>query len=176
MKEVIIDTLIDSAKLLPFLFLSGGIAGYLSTKITGILISHLSALMLATISTLLFVASLLLPAMGYHNAVLFITLFTGAAYSRLVAASSVAVRYPEDERRASFTSLQTAIMYLITTLAFFLSSLLLPDPGITTQNLNRLLVVSALAACGFPVMVIILQKKLAKRIIRPVVELSGNDV
>lgn len=162
--------------LLPFLFLSGGIAGYLSTKITGILISHLSALMLATISTLLFVASLLLPAMGYHNAVLFITLFLGAAYSRLVAASSVAVRYPEDERRASFTSLQTAIMYLITTLAFFLSSLLLPDPGITTQNLNRLLVVSALAACGFPVMVIILQKKLAKRIIRPVVELSGNDV
>jgi hypothetical protein len=67
-------------------------------------------------------------------------------------------------------------MYLITTLAFFLSSLLLPDQGITTQNLNRLLVVSALAASGFPVMVIILQKKLAKRIIRPVVELSGNDV
>jgi predicted MFS family arabinose efflux permease len=87
--------------LLPFLFLSGGIAGYLSTKITGILISHLSALMLATISTLLFVASLLLPAMGYHNAVLFITLFLVLHIADLFAASSVAVRYPEDEQRAS---------------------------------------------------------------------------
>ncbi|WP_455812759.1 MFS transporter [Pseudomonas graminis] len=153
--------------MLPLLFLTGGIAGYLSTKITGILTSRLSALMLATISTLLFVASLLIPALGYHNAALFIILFLGASYSRLVSASSVAVQYPEDERRASFSSLQTAIMYLITTLAFFLSSLLLPDQGITAQNLNRLLVVSALAASGFPVMVIILQKKLAKRALQP---------
>ncbi len=144
--------------LLPLLFLSGGIAGYLSTKITGMLTSRLSALMLATTSTLFLVASLLIPAMGYHNVFLFITLFLGASYSRLVCASSVAVQYPEDEQRASFTSLQTAMMYLITTLAFFLSSLLLPDQGITTQNLNRLLVVSALAASVFPVMVIILQR------------------
>ncbi len=153
--------------LLPLLFLSGGIAGYLSTKITGILTSRLSALMLATISTLFFVASLLIPAMGYHNAFLFITLFLGTSYSRLVSASSVAVQYPEDEQRANFSSLQTAIMFLITTLAFFLSSLLLPNQGLTTQNLNKLFIVSALAASGFPVMVIILQKKLDKRTIQP---------
>lgn len=151
-------------KLLPLLFLSGGIAGYLSTKITGILTSRLSALTLATLSTLLFVASLLIPAMGYHNVFLFITLFLGASYSRLVCASLVAVQYPEDEQRANFSSLQTAMMFLITTFAFFLSSLLLPDQGLTMQNLNRLLVVSAFAACGFPVMVIMLQKKLAKSI------------
>jgi len=149
--------------LLPVLFLSGGLAGYLSTKITGVLTSHLSALMLATGSTLLFVVSLLIPALGYHNTFLFITLFLGASYSRLVSASSVAVHYPEDEQRAGFSSLQTAMMYIITTLAFFLSSLLLPSQAITTQNFNRLLVVSALAASGFPIMVIILQKKLAKR-------------
>ncbi|WP_313488406.1 MFS transporter [Pseudescherichia sp.] len=149
--------------LLPVLFLSGGLAGYLSTKITGVLTSHLSALMLATGSTLLFVVSLLIPALGYHNTFLFITLFLSASYSRLVSASSVAVHYPEDEQRAGFSSLQTAMMYLITTLAFFLSSLLLPSQAITKQNFNRLLVVSALAASGFPIMVIILQKKLAKR-------------
>lgn len=149
--------------LVPLLFLSGGIAGYLSTKITGVLISHVSALTLATISTLFFVASLLIPAMGSHNVFLFIILFLGASYSRLVSASAVAVHYPENEQRASFSSLQTAMMYLITTLAFFLSSLLLPDQGITAQNLNRLLVVSALAASGFPVLVLILQKKLASR-------------
>lgn len=149
--------------LLPLLFLSGGIAGYLSTKITGALTSRLSALTLATISTLLFVASLLIPAMGYDNTFLFIILFLAASYSRLVCASSVAIQYPDNQQRASFSSLQTAIMSLITTLAFFLSSLLLPDQGITTQNLHGLLVVCALAASGFPVLVIILQKKLAKR-------------
>lgn len=153
--------------LLPLLFLSGGIAGYLSTKITGVLTLRFSSLTLATASTLLFVASLLIPAMGYDNTFLFITLFLGASYSRLVSASAVAVQYPEDQQRASFSSLQTAIMYLLTTLAFFLSSLLLPDQEITTQNLNGLLMVSAVAASGFPVMVIILQKKLAKRTIQP---------
>ncbi|EGT0645012.1 MFS transporter [Klebsiella oxytoca] len=152
---------------LPLLFLSGGIAGYLSTKITGVLTSRFSALMLSTISTLLFVLSLLIPAAGYHNAVLFITLFLGASYSRLVSSSSVSIQYPADEQRASFSSLQTAIMSLITTFAFFLSSLLLPDHGITTQNLDRLLVVCALAATGFPLMVMVLQKKLAKRIHQP---------
>ncbi|MEX3019441.1 MFS transporter [Kluyvera sp. STS39-E] len=149
--------------LLPLLFLSGGIVGYFSTKITGILTSRLPSLTLAIFSTLLLISSLLIPAMGNKNAFLFITIFLGASYSRLVCASSVALHYPEDEQRASFSSLQTAIMYLITTLAFFLSSLLLPDMGLTTQNINRLLVVSALTAAGFPFMVIILQKKLAKR-------------
>ena len=149
--------------LLPLLFLSGGIAGYLSTKITGILTSRLSSLILSTTSTLLFLASLLIPAMGYNNAFLFITLFLGSSYSRLVAASSVAVQYPEDKKRAGFSSLQTAIMYLITTLAFFLSSLLLPDHEIKTQNLNRLLAISASGASAFPLMVIMLQNKLAKR-------------
>ncbi|NHV07836.1 MFS transporter [Cronobacter turicensis] len=152
--------------LVPLLFLGGGVAGYVATKLTGILTSRLSALMLAIISTLFFIASLLIPAMGYHHAFLFITLFLGASYSRLVSASAVAVQYPADKQRASFSSLQTAMMYLITTLAFFLSSLLLPDHEITTQNLNRLLVVSALAAAGFPVLVIILQKQLAKRTMR----------
>lgn len=152
---------------LPLLFLSGGIAGYLSTKITGVLTSRFSALMLATISTLFFVVSLLIPAMGYHSAILFITLFLGASYSRLVSSSSVTIQYPADEQRASFSSLQAAIMSLITTLAFFLSSLLLPDHSITAQNLDRLLALCALAATGFPPMVMALQKKLAKRIPQP---------
>ncbi|ELY4543477.1 MFS transporter [Cronobacter sakazakii] len=149
--------------LLPLLFLSGGIAGYASTKITGILTSKISALALSILSMLLFVVSLLIPAMGFNNVFLFITLFLGASYSRLVCASALAMHYPANEQRASFSSLQTAIMYLITTLAFFLSSLLLPEHVIHPQNLNCLLVISALSAVGFPVLVVILQKKLAKR-------------
>ncbi|EOW6704047.1 MFS transporter [Cronobacter malonaticus] len=151
--------------LLPLLFLSGGIAGYAFTKITGILTSRISLLALSVLSTLLFMVSLLIPAMGFKNVFLFITLFLGASYSRLVCASAVSVHYPADEQRASFSSLQTAMMYLITTLAFFLSSLLLPEDVINPQNLNRLLIISALSAAGFPVMVVIMKKKLAKRVV-----------
>lgn len=150
--------------LLPVLFLYGGMAGYLSTKVSGILTSRISALPLATLSTLIFIASLLIPAAGTHNGWLFICLFLAASYSRLVTASALVVRFPDNQQRASFSSLQTAMMFLITTLAFFLSSLLLPDPQITGQHLNRLLLVSALTASVFPGLVIILQKKLAQRI------------
>ncbi|MCS3606237.1 MFS transporter [Erwinia rhapontici] len=156
-----------SQDLLPWLFFGGGVTGYLSTKMTGVLTLRFSALILATGSTIVFILSLLLPFMGYQHAALFITLFLGASYSRLVSSSAVSIQYPDDRQRAGFSSLQTSIMYLITTVAFFLSAFLLPDYGMAPQNLNTLLAVCAISASGFPIIVIILQKKLAKRNIRP---------
>lgn len=156
-----------SEDLLPWLFLCGGITGFLSTKITGVLTSHISALILATGSTIVFILSLLIPILGYQHAALFITLFLGASYSRLVSSSALTIQFPNDSQRAGFSSLQTSIMYLITTVAFFLSAFLLPEHGIATQNMNTLLAVCAISASGFPIIVIILQKKLAKRTIQP---------
>lgn len=156
-----------SQNLLPWLFLAGGITGYLSTKITGALTSRFSALILATGSTLIFILSLLIPVLGYQHAALFITLFLGASYSRLVSSSAITIQFPDDRQRAGFSSLQTSIMYLITTLAFFLSAFLLPDHGMAQKNVNTLLVVCAISASVFPIIVIILQKKLAKRAIQP---------
>ncbi|MEJ5078246.1 MFS transporter [Erwinia sp. MYb535] len=156
-----------SQDLLPWLFFGGGVTGYLSTKMTGVLTLRFSALILATGSTIVFILSLLLPFLGYQHAALFITLFLGASYSRLVSSSAVSIQYPDDRQRAGFSSLQTSIMYLITTVAFLLSAFLLPDYGMAPQNLNTLLAVCAISASGFPIIVIILQKKLAKRKIRP---------
>ncbi|HGH3372329.1 TPA: MFS transporter [Kluyvera cryocrescens] len=156
-----------SQNLLPWLFLAGGITGYLSTKITGALTAHFSALILATGSTLIFILSLLIPILGYQYATLFITLFLGASYSRLVSSSAVTIQFPDDSQRAGFSSLQTSIMYLITTLAFFLSAFLLPDHGMAQKDVNTLLVVCAISASLFPIIIIILQKKLAKRAIQP---------
>ncbi|MBJ9721097.1 MFS transporter [Acinetobacter calcoaceticus] len=152
-----------SQDLLPWLFFCGGVIGYLSTKITGVLSSRFSALMLATGSTIVFILSLLIPILGYQHATLFITLFLGASYSRLVSSSVVSIQFPDDRQRAGFSSLQTSIMYLVTTIAFFLSAFLLPDHGMTPQNLNKLLVICAISASGFPILIIILQKKLAQR-------------
>jgi len=152
-----------SQDMLPWLFFAGGVSGYLSTKITGVLTSRVSALVMATGSTLVFILSLLIPAQGYQCAALFITLFLGASYSRLVSSSVVTIQFPDDRQRAGFSSLQTSIMYLMTTVAFFLSAFLLPETGMTLQNVNRLLAVCAISAAVFPIIVIILQKKLAKR-------------
>lgn len=160
---LMIQQLGASQDLLPWLFFSGGVIGYLSTKITGALISRFSALILATGSTIVFILSLLIPILGYQYATLFITLFLGASYSRLVSSSVVSIQFPDDRQRAGFSSLQTSIMYLVTTIAFFLSAFLLPDHGMTPQNLNKLLVICAISAAGFPILIIILQKKLAKR-------------
>ena len=156
-----------SEELLPWLFLCGGITGFLSTKMTGVLTSHISALILATGSTIVFILSLLIPILGYQHAALFITLFLGASYSRLVSSSALTIQFPNDSQRAGFSSLQTSIMYLITTVAFFLSAFLLPNHGMAPQNVNMLLAVCAISALALPIIVIILQKKLAKRKISP---------
>ena len=95
---------------------------------------------------------------------LFISLFLGASYSRLVSSSVVTIQFPNDRQRAGFSSLQTSIMYLMTTVAFFLSAFLLPDHDMAPQSVNKLLALSAISAAGFPILVVILQKKLAKRL------------
>ncbi|OMP91012.1 MFS transporter [Raoultella terrigena] len=156
-----------SQDLLPWLFFAGGVTGYLSTKITGALTSRFPALTLASGSTIVFILSLLIPILGYQHAALFMTLFLGASYCRLVSSSAVAIQFPDDGQRAGFSSLQTSIMYLITTGAFFLSALLLPEHGMAPQNMNKLLVTCAISSAGLPIIVIILQKKLAKRTLRP---------
>lgn len=161
---LMIQQLGASQDLLPWLFFSGGVMGYLSTKITGALTSRFSALVLATASTVVFIVSLLIPMLGYQHAALFISLFLGASYSRLVSSSVVTMQFPNDRQRAGFSSLQTSIMYLLTTVAFFLSAFLLPAHGMTPQSVNTLLAVCAISAAGFPILIIILQKKLAKRV------------
>ena len=161
---LMIQQLGASQYLLPWLFFSGGVMGYVSTKITGALTSRFSALILATASTLVFIVSLLIPMLGYEHAALFISLFLGASYSRLVSSSVVTMQFPNDRQRAGFSSLQTSIMYLLTTVAFFLSAFLLPAHGMTPQSVNTLLAVCAISAAVFPILVIILQKKLAKRV------------
>lgn len=152
-----------SPNLLPGLFFAGGIAGYLSTKLTGALLSRCSCLVLATGSTLVFILSLLIPVISSEHATLFIILFLGASYSRLVSSSAIAIQFPDDRQRAGFGSLQTSLMYLFTTVAFFLSSSLLPGHQITQQSLIGLLAIAASAAAVCPLLLFILQKKLTRR-------------
>lgn len=163
---VMTQQLSASQDLLPWLFFVGGMSGYLSTKMTGALASRISALILASGSTIVFILSLLIPILGYPHPALFITLFLGASYSRLVSTSVVTIQFPDDKQRAGFASLQTSIMYLTTTVAFFLSAYLLPGHIMAPRNINTLLAASAIFASVSPIIIVILRKKLAKRLIQ----------
>lgn len=148
---------------LAWLFFAGGIAGYLATRLTGLLTQRYTILTLALASSALFIASLLIPTLHYANAWLFIVLFLAGAYSRLVSSSVLTLQFPDNAQRAGYSSLQTALIHLITTAAFSLSSWLLSASMLTLDALRPLLLVCALSALLFPLLVPVLQRKLAAR-------------
>ncbi|MDF7760614.1 MFS transporter [Kosakonia cowanii] len=148
---------------LAWLFFAGGIAGYLATRLTGLLTQRYTILTLALASSVLFIASLLIPTLHYANAWLFIVLFLAGAYSRLVSSSVLTLQFPDNAQRAGYSSLQTALIHLITTAAFSLSSWLLSASMLTLDALRPLLLVCALSALLFPLLVPVLQRKLAAR-------------
>jgi len=148
---------------LAWLFFAGGIAGYLATRLTGLLTQRYTILTLALASSALFVASLLIPALHYANAWLFVVLFLAGAYSRLVSSSVLTLQFPDNAQRAGYGSLQTALMHLATTAAFSLSSWLLSTRHLTLDALQPLLIFCALSALLFPLLVPVLLRKLALR-------------
>lgn len=152
-----------SPALLPLVFILGGVAGYLGTKMTGRLLTSCSAQRLAIASTLLYLLSLALPATGYAGPMLFMVLFLGASYSRLVISSVVTMAFPQDQQRAEFVSLQTSLMHLFTTVAFFLCPLLLGENEMSSTSVTRLLLVAGAAAAVMPLYLAVLQKKLRQR-------------
>lgn len=144
-------------QLLPWVFLAGGIAGLLATKITGKLLVHFNSRQLAVSSTLIFLLSLGMAASGSPLSGLFIVLFLAASYSRLVVSSAVTISYPSEGQRAQFVALQTSLMHLTTTVAFFLVPLLLGEDG-AAWHLDRLLIIAAVAALLFPIFIVMLQR------------------
>nr|WP_314420281.1 MFS transporter [uncultured Erwinia sp.] len=152
-----------SSELLPVVFVVGGVAGYLATKMTGRLLGICSAQRLAIASTLLYMFSLAFPATGYAGPVLFMVLFLGASYSRLVVSSVVTMAFPDDRQRAGFVSLQTSLMHLLTTVAFFLCPLLLGENDMAPGSINRLLLIAGAMAAVIPLYLAVLQKKLRQR-------------
>ncbi len=81
---------------------------------------------------------------------LFMITFLGASYSRLVASSAVAIRFPDDNWRAGFTTLQGGVMSFSTALAFMLCSLWLADGEMSQQASTGLIAFSGASALLLP--------------------------
>jgi len=147
---------------LPWLFLIGGVAGYLATVLAGRWLQRFGAVTLTVSATLLLLGSLWLAARGGDRAELFMVTFLAAAYARLVAISSLSMRWPDNRQRAAFGTLQTALIHLSATAAFLLSSALLSD-GLTPPSLQRLLWLCALSAVAVAPLSVWLQARLSQR-------------
>ncbi|MCP1104081.1 MFS transporter [Serratia nevei] len=147
---------------LPWLFLIGGVAGYLATVLAGRWLQRFGAVTLTVGATLLLLGSLWLAARGGDRGELFMVAFLAAAYARLVAISSLSMRWPDDRQRAAFGVLQTALIHLSATAAFLLSSALLSS-GLTPFSLQRLLWLCALSAIAVVPLSVWLQARLRQR-------------
>ncbi|HFZ1933258.1 MFS transporter [Serratia marcescens] len=147
---------------LPWLFLLGGVAGYLATVLAGRWLQRFGAVTLTVSATLLLLGSLWLAARGGDRAELFMVTFLAAAYARLVAISSLSMRWPDHRQRAAFGTLQTALIHLSATVAFLLSSALLSG-GLTPLGLQRLLWLCALSAVAVAPLSVWLQARLRQR-------------
>ncbi|MFU0757668.1 putative MFS transporter [Serratia marcescens] len=147
---------------LAWLFLIGGVAGYLATVLAGRWLQRFGAVTLTVSATLLLLGSLWLAACGGDRGELFMIAFLAAAYARLVAISSLSMRWPDHRQRAAFGTLQTALIHLSATVAFLLSSALLSG-GLTPLGLQRLLWLCALSAVVAAPLSVWLQVRLRQR-------------
>ncbi|TBU69421.1 MFS transporter [Serratia marcescens] len=147
---------------LAWLFLIGGVAGYLATVLAGRWLQRFGAVTLTVSATLLLLGSLWLAACGGDRGELFMIAFLAAAYARLVAISSLSMRWPDHRQRAAFGTLQTALIHLSATAAFLLSSALLSG-GLTPLGLQRLLWLCALSAVAVAPLSVWLQARLRQR-------------
>ncbi|HFD2071345.1 MFS transporter [Serratia marcescens] len=147
---------------LAWLFLIGGVAGYLATVLAGRWLQRFGAVTLTVSATLLLLGSLWLAACGGDRGELFMIAFLAAAYARLVAISSLSMRWPDNRQRAAFGTLQTALIHLSATVAFLLSSALLSG-GLTPLGLQRLLWLCALSAVVAAPLSVWLQARLRQR-------------
>lgn len=147
---------------LSWLFFIGGVAGYLATVLAGRWLQRFGAVTLTVGATLLLLGSLWLAARGGDRGELFMVAFLAAAYARLVAISSLSMRWPDNRQRAAFGVLQTALIHLSATVAFLLSSTLLSG-GLTPLSLQRLLWLGALSAVAIAPLSVWLQARLRQR-------------
>lgn len=147
---------------LSWLFFIGGVAGYLATVLAGRWLQRFGAVTLTVGATLLLLGSLWLVARGGDRGELFMVAFLAAAYARLVAISSLSMRWPDNRQRAAFGVLQTALIHLSATVAFLLSSTLLSG-GLTPLSLQRLLWLCTLSAVAVAPLSVWLQARLCQR-------------
>ncbi|MDR3005533.1 MAG: MFS transporter [Acidovorax sp.] len=139
---------------LPLWFLLGGVAGLLASRLAGKAVSRFGGPrvfrwgLAALAANLLACASGVMGPLGALASGLFMVCFMASTYTALVAAAATSAAHPSPERRASFSMLQTSLMHLGSSLAFFGTAWLMELTAMQANGTRWLLVLAALLALG----------------------------
>lgn len=137
---------------LPLIFMSGGFSSLLITKLSGNLIDHFGEIKPVNYSTFIFILALVCGVIFMLvPPIIFMSILMGSVYMRLVAASIIASKYPSEHQRGGFSALQSAINNTGSTIAGFLSSLILiVNPDKTLGNIWLLAFIAICCALLLP--------------------------
>lgn len=143
------DVLHQPMAQLPWLFLAGGLSGFVGTRLAGWACGHRPATTVATWATGLLLCSLLLlwlPLPKTLAAYGFMLLLMFGTYARLVAASVLAAAVPTPAHRGGFNVLQTALGHLSATIAFGLPAWWLAGQSLSVDKLTPILLFVGVSA------------------------------
>lgn len=137
---------------IPFIFVLGGIAALLASRLSAVGIKKWGETTVANLGTLVLILSLILLAVGWGTAYGFMILFMAGTYVRLVCASAYSASYPDQAQRARFMALQTTGNHIGSFIALAVPSLIFSDQEVSLSALHTLLLLTALIAFALPVL------------------------
>ena len=137
---------------MPGLFILGGIAALLASRLSGLGIKKWGEKVVADLGTAVLLLALILLALGWGYAQGFMILFMAGTYTRLVCASAYSASYPSDAQRGRFMALQTTGNHIGSFIALAIPSVLLSGHEISTKELSAFLILTAGLALALPVL------------------------
>lgn len=133
---------------LPLLYLLGGVAGLVASKLAGRTIARWGAVPIFGGGLALLAATILACAAGLLSGGWFMGLFMACTYAALVAAAASSAAYPSPAERPRFSMLQSTLMHVASSVAFFGSAWLSGLPAMQAHGYPALLLFSAVLALG----------------------------
>lgn len=144
---------------MPGLFILGGIAALLASRLSALGIKKWGETLVADLGTATLLLSLILLALGWGYAYGFMILFMAGTYTRLVCASAYSAAYPNNAQRGRFMALQTTGNHAGSFIALAIPSLILSDLEIASSDLHILLILTTAVALSLPVLMRLIGKQ-----------------
>jgi predicted MFS family arabinose efflux permease len=139
------------AQQMPVIFMLGGIAALIASRLSATGIKKWGETRLSDLGTLILLLSLIMLALGWGTAHVFMILFMTGSYTRLVCASARSTSYPTQAQRGRFMALQTTGNHIGSFIALAIPSLLLRTLDVPVPDLHVLLLLTAFVALVLPI-------------------------
>ncbi|MGO3711795.1 MFS transporter [Alcaligenes aquatilis] len=139
------------AQQMPVIFMLGGVAALMASRLSAKGIKKWGETRISDLGTLILLLSLIMLALGWGTAHVFMTLFMTGSYTRLVCSSARSASYPTQAQRGRFMALQTTGNHIGSFIALAVPSLLLRTLDVSVPDLHVLLLLTAFVALVLPI-------------------------